>query len=107
MVAKTLSNTNSVVGEHIEPQVNPPMSEITIVDAPELMSNLPNDLIIKIIKMEWRRLDIMLLPTIPMNRIINYIPIVYNTSKIMVDSRKPSGFTMLDYIKTRKTWLSF
>ena len=83
------------------------MTEMTIVDERDFMSNLPNDLIIKIIKMEWRRRDIINLPIIPMNYIINYIPIIYNTSKIMVDSRKPSGLTMLNYINTRKEWLSF
>ena len=54
MVAKTLNQTNSIVGQHVEPQVNPPMSQITIVNPPENninMSNLPNNLIMAIIKL--------------------------------------------------------
>ena len=53
----TLKQTNSIVGQHQEPQQNPPMSQITIVNnttppkpiLKSLFSNLPNHLIMDII----------------------------------------------------------
>ena len=46
--------TNSIKGEHVEPQATPPMSQITIVNAPtstNIMAQLPNHLIMDIIKL--------------------------------------------------------
>ena len=48
-----LKQTNSIVGKHQEPQQNPPMSQITIVESKpyDLMAQLPNRLIMDIIKL--------------------------------------------------------
>jgi len=53
LITNNLKQTNSIKGEHVEPQATPPMSEIYIVSTPlkaDIMAQLPNHLIMDIIR---------------------------------------------------------
>jgi len=52
MCVQTIKQTLSIVGQHIEPQENPPMSQIKVVETKtnDIMALLPNRLIMDIIQ---------------------------------------------------------